>query len=335
MCARISFLALSAWLAACNADSGAVIEAEKFEPQSIKITGELQSANSQFFGPPQINKIWQYTISYMAPNGAPVSTGTVILEFDTHELMAKIREKGNGLNQKKKELQKQEIMVREKLAESRLAVEEARALVDKAKLKADIPAILLAKREYRENQLLLRQSELTLQLRQAELAAEQRVQETEAEILKREISVLETEVSTLQKSVEAMSIRAPSDGVVIHVVTRHGDKLAVGDNVWNGRRVLEFPDMSQLEVHLEIPERESARIFVGQPVSFKLDAAPDRSFDGHVSRLASIIHTKSRNQPAKVFDAIIAMRNPDPELMRPGMNVSAEILLNHEAAPGS
>ena len=300
----------------------------------VKVTGELRSANSRFFGAPSVNNIWQYTIAFMAPDGSIVKAGRPILAFDTQELMIKIRDKNNTLNQKQKELQKQEILAREVLAEARLAVEEARAIVDKAGLKADIPESLLANRDYQENQLILQQAKLTLWLRAAELEKEIRVQETETEILKRDIGVLDAEVAQLQQSIDTMKIKAPRDGVVIHVINRHGGKLAVGDNVWGGRRVLEFPDMDQLELYLEIPERESARITVGQTVSFTLDAAPDQPFKGQVTSLASVVHTRSSNQPAKVFDAVVSLQAPDPELMRPGMSVNAEIQVASEGKPG-
>ena len=326
---------LALQLAACNPEQNDVPRGRGSGHDIVKVTGELRSANSRFFGPPSVHKIWQYTIAFMAPDGTPVKGGEPILSFDTQELTIKIRDKNNMLNQKQKELQKQEILTREILAESRLAVEEARALVDKARLKSEIPESLLASRDYRENQLILEHSKLTMELKEAELESEILLQETESEILRRDIAVLEGELVELQQSVDSMNIRAPGNGVVIHVIDRHGNKLAVGDNVWGGRRVLEFPDLSKLELHLEIPERESARIAEGQAVSFVLDAVPDRPFHGQVIKLASVIHTRSANQPAKVFDAIIALRNPDPALMRPGMSVNAEIhlLSKVEATP--
>jgi len=91
---------------------------------------------------------------------------------------------------------------------------------------------------------------------------------------------------------------------------------------------MELPDLSQLQVHLEVPERESARIAVGQPVKFVVEAAPDQQFYGEIIELASVIHTKSRNQPARVFDATVSMKDPDSSIMRPGMSVSAEINLD-------
>ena len=301
-------------LGACAQDKNESASSNNKPNEMVKVTGEIESASSAFFGPPAVPNIWQYTISFMAKEGRKVKPGTPILKFDPQELMTHLRDKRNALNEKQKQLEKQEIISRETMAELRLKQQEAEADLDKARLKADIPVELLANRDYQENKLVLKQAELTLALRNEELKKEQRVQDTEITILKREIAVL--------------------DGEVIHTVDRRNNKHEVGDNVWMGRRVMELPDLSQLQVHLEIPERESARIAVGQSVKFVVDAAPDEQFFGEIIELASVIHTKSRNQPARVFDATVSMMNPDLTIMRPGMSVSAEIYLNKEAGKG-
>jgi HlyD family secretion protein len=300
----------------------------------VRVTGEIGSASSAFFGPPSVPNIGQYTISFMAPEGRVVKAGAPILKFDPQELMTQLRDKSNALNEKQKQLEKQEILAQEVIAEVRLKLQEAIAGLDKAKLKADIPVELLASRDYKEYKLLLKQAEFTLALRQQELEMEKRVQETEISILKREIAVLEGEVTQRQGSIDSMTIKAAGPGVVIYTVNHRNDKHEVGDNVWRGRRVMELPDLSQLQVHLEVPERESARIAVGQSVKFVVEAAPDQQFYGEIIELASVIHTKSRNQPARVFDATVSMKDPDSSLMRPGMSVSAEIRLDSGAEKG-
>lgn len=312
-------------LSACGGSPGTPSANNNSIPKSLRVAGELRSANSLYYGPPSISKIWKYTISYMAADGSEVKNGQRILRFDTQELTDRLREKSSELDTKQKELQKQQVLASDLIADLRLAVEEARAERDKAALKADIPENLLAKREYSEHQLTLRQAELTLALKQEEVKAEERIQATEASILESEISVLGAEVAMLEKSIESMTILAPDDGVVIHTTDRRGNKLEVGDNVWGGRRVIEFPDLSRLELHLEIPERESASMQLGLPVSFVLDAAPEKRFRGEIISLASVIRTRGIEQPAKVIDITVGLSNPDPEIMRPGMSVNAEI----------
>ena len=321
-------------LGACSQDHNQSTTVRSEPREMVKVTGEIESASSAFFGPPAVPNIWQYTISFMAKEGRKVKAGMPILKFDPQELMTKLRDKRNALNEKQKQLEKQEIVSREVIAELKLKQQEAVADLDKARLKADIPVELLANRDYKENKLILKQAELTLLLRNEELQKEQRVQDTEITILKREIAVLDGEVAQFQGSVDSMTVKAAGEGVVIHTVDRRNNKHEVGDNVWMGKRVMELPDLSQLQVHLEVPERESARIAVGQSVKFVVDAAPDEQFYGEIIELASVIHTKSRNQPARVFDATVSMLSPDLTIMRPGMSVSAEIYMENEADEG-
>lgn len=334
MKARITAWVIASMLGACQGVERDQVDTDEASISGVKVTGELQSANSRYFGPPAIPDMWNYTISFMAPDGAEVGPGTPLLRFDSQELMTKLRDKRNSLNEKQKELEKQLILGREQLAELSLMVEEARAALDKAELKADIPSDLLAQRDYRENQLIHELAGITLGLRAEELEREEQIQNTEAEILNREIGVLQAEVNQLQGSISSMTIKAPAEGVVIHATDRRNNKHTVGDNVWMGRRVIEFPDLSELQLYLEIPERESARIRVGQSVHFTLDAIPDRSFSGNITELASVVHTRSRNQPAKVFDAIVSLDQPEKGLMRPGMSVNATIVTVAVAGSG-
>lgn len=324
------FFAMTAALlvSACSPDIQKSVTADLVGKDIVRVTGEIESANSAFFGPPSVPGIWQYTISFMAPEGRVVKTGMPILKFDAQELLTKHRDKSNTLNEKQKQLEKQEIQTRDTVAELKLKLQEAVADLEKASLKADIPVELLASRDYKENKLILKQAELTRALREQELLKEQRVQDTEINILRREIAVLEGEVAQFQSSIDSMTVKAAGAGVVIHTVDRRNNKHEVGDNVWMGRRVMELPDLSRLQVHLEVPERESARIAVGQTVKFVLDAAPDQQFYGEIIELASVIHTKSPSQPARVFDATVSMKNSDSSVMRPGMSVTAEIQLN-------
>ena len=318
----------------CSSDTDQSTTTNAASRDIVRVTGEIESASSAFFGPPSVPSIGQYTISFMAPEGRVVKAGAPILKFDPQELMTQLRDKSNALNEKQKQLEKQEILAQEVIAEVKLKLQEAIAGLDKAMLKADIPVELLASRDYKEYKLLLKQAEFTLALRQQELEMEKRVQDTEISILKREIAVLKAEVTQYQGSIESMTIKAPGPGVVIYTVNHRNDKHEVGDNVWRGRRVMELPDLSQLQVHLEVPERESARIAVGQSVTFVVEAAPDQQFYGEIIELASVIHTKSRNQPARVFDATVSMKDPDSSLMRPGMSVSAEIRLDSGVEKG-
>ena len=85
-------------LAACKPDDGSVDMVVAQDDGQIKVTGELRSSNSYFFGPPAIPDTWNFTIAFMAPDGVAIPAGRPILRFDTEELMTKLRDKNNALN---------------------------------------------------------------------------------------------------------------------------------------------------------------------------------------------------------------------------------------------
>ena len=58
-----------------------------------EVEGELQAADSAGIGPPQLRRVWNFKISFMAPEGAEVSEGQPVLGFDTTELQRRLQEK--------------------------------------------------------------------------------------------------------------------------------------------------------------------------------------------------------------------------------------------------
>ena len=117
---------------------------------------------------------------------------------------------------------------------------------------------LLASRDFRENKLLLKQARQTQALREAEVEKEALVLAIESKILEREIIVLQSGIDELRGSIDEMSIKAPTAGVVIHSLDRHGNKLAVGDNVWGGRRVIAAEEVDVLFESYALRLRQSA-----------------------------------------------------------------------------
>ena len=58
----------------------------------VDVTGALASADARSFGPPQINNVWNFKVSMMAPEGSEVKAGDPILGFDVSELQKRLDE---------------------------------------------------------------------------------------------------------------------------------------------------------------------------------------------------------------------------------------------------
>jgi RND family efflux transporter MFP subunit len=116
-------------------------------------------------------------------------------------------------------------------------------------------------------------------------------------------------------------IAAPFDGVV---TMRNFDAgafvpAATASSNPNAAAILTIMDFSTVRVRVPVPEIESARIAVGQPVIVTTDSLPGRTVRGTVARHSGALDEATRSL---LIEADVT--NPDGTL-RPGMYVSARI----------
>lgn len=131
-------------------------------PFDIKIhaTGQLQSAASYHVGCPSVERLWQYTISFLAPEGKPVGEGDPILTFDSRELMQRLQVKQAELDTGLKELARMRLQEQQTQEDFVLQQEEWKVNAQKARQKADVPQGLTSDNEYRKLKMDLELAEL-------------------------------------------------------------------------------------------------------------------------------------------------------------------------------
>ena len=73
------------WASSCSGSGSFRVVKVKMESFLITVhaVGQLESMASLYIGCPPIRRFWNYTISFMAPEGKPVKQGDLILRFDT------------------------------------------------------------------------------------------------------------------------------------------------------------------------------------------------------------------------------------------------------------
>jgi len=311
-------------LTACGGDRNNATEVAGAS-KSIKSSGEIVATRMRSITPPQFENAWNVKIAMLQKDGSRVRPGMVIVRYDTQDLMEKLRTRKAEVDQKNKELEQQQIEASQQLEDLQLAINQQSSNLDKARMKADIPNSLLASKDYEKNQLNLKLSELELQRAETALRLEAKLQKVEKEALEGERKKSSNKVAELEADISKATVTADEEGIFVVGRDHRGNRVKVGDQVWRGRKVAEIPDMQSLQILLQIPEREAARVQPGQKVRFRLDAKPEDHFDGVVESRGSVVRNRSRNQPAKVFDTQVTIDHLDPELMRPGMRVTAEI----------
>lgn len=292
--------------------------------QTLTIDGEIYARSSASLMPPGIDGLWMLNITQLAPDGAPVEKGEVVLGFDGSSLMQDLTEANSKLAEKQRELESLLLDLAERERTARLDTAEARAELDKAQRKTEQPQELIAGIEYKKLVIAREQAELHMDLaqRRERLAAEQRRQEKR--LLDAEIAQLQTEVAYLQTSMAALQVKAPRDGLMMHQSTWSGEKYDVGSQVFRGRAVAEIPDMDTLAVRGDLPERDLTRVAVGMPVRVVVEGGAGIAVRGEIVAIGRAVRSKSRVQPVPVLDLEIELDNVVARL-KPGQAVRIEI----------
>ena len=112
-----------------------------------------------------------------------------------------------------------------------------------------------------------------------------------------------------------MALSAPAAGTIIR---RDGE---IGQFIAVGQAVFYLSCCAPLRVSAEVDEEDIARVRVGQKVLLRADALPGRVLDGEVSEI-----TPKGDPVARSYR--VRIRLADPEAMRVGMTVDANLIVS-------
>ena len=132
-------------------------------------------------------------------------------------------------------------------------------------------------------------------------------------------------MQALEAALEAMTVRAPQDGIVVFRNDWNDQKKKVGDYVWYGEVVLGLPDLAEMKGDGFVDEADGGPVAEGQPVVVRLEARADFDVKGRVARIGRTVRTRSWRTPVKGYRVEIALERTDPTFMRPAMRFRGEI----------
>jgi len=153
----------------------------------------------------------------------------------------------------------------------------------------------------------------------AVLAAERRVDQARA--------TFEGARDTLSKT----TVVSPIDGIVSAKRVEEGEVAVVGVLNQPGTVLLTISDMSVVETEMEVGETSIPTVKLGQDARVRIDAYPNRTFDGTVTEVGGspIAITGTQNEAIK-FKVKIQLKSP-PTGVKPGLSVQADILTGFRA----
>ncbi|MBC7363568.1 MAG: efflux RND transporter periplasmic adaptor subunit [Candidatus Aminicenantes bacterium] len=122
---------------------------------------------------------------------------------------------------------------------------------------------------------------------------------------------------------------SPIDGIVTSLRVEEGEVAIVGTMNNPGTVLLTIADLSVMEVEVEVDETDVINVRLGQTARVKVDAFPEKVFNGKVTEIGSSALERSSlssSQESKNFKVVITLEETD-QLLKPGLSASADIIV--------
>jgi HlyD family secretion protein len=124
-----------------------------------------------------------------------------------------------------------------------------------------------------------------------------------------------------QIDVDRTYIRAPVTGTVVNRAVSSGQTVAASLQTPTLFTIAQ--DLTQMQVEASVVEADVSRFEIGQPVSFTVDAYPERRFSGTVKQIRKAPQIV---QNIVTYVAVISAKNPEQVLL-PGMTANLQVVV--------
>ena len=298
----------------------------KFEVSVIS-TGELEAENSEnIYGPPGLRKIRVYNVKItdLVPEGTIVDSGAYVATLDRTEATGKLKDVEANVEEAESNFIKVQL-------DTTLELRKLRDDLINKKFELEDKKINLEQSQY-EPPAIIRQAEIALDkvqrdydqsLKSYKLKVRQaRVKMKEAELkLAKNVRKRDDILEIMNKFV----IKAPKKGMVIYFKEWNGKKRKVGSTIspWESM-VATLPDLRTMVSKTYVNEIDIRKVKKDQAVKIKVDAFPEKEFEGKVVSVANV-GEQLPNSDAKVFEVSIILNESDT-ILRPSMTTSNTIM---------
>lgn len=151
----------------------------------------------------------------------------------------------------------------------------------------------------------------------------------QSEVRKMELNIqqLTNRLATAKTILDGLTIRSPRKGLAVVSNSRMtGEKLKVGDNVWNNMPLIIIPEVSEMKVKMMAGEVDFRQINEHDSVSFSFDAMPGNVAYGKITKKLPVGQPYKRDSKVKFFE-VEASIDSARQLPEPGFTANCKVFI--------
>ena len=299
------------------------------------LTGEIRAGDVQRILVPWSDS-WQKQIKWMKPEGEKVKEGDLVVIFDTSNMNNQIEQEQGKFRQAEEEGRKRIIELEQKKIDADYALIETQLKIKLKKLSADVPKQYGSKLE-RDNANFDYKKELK-NLEKAQVNVNTIKESIHAEYKKQHLEEIRIRSSINKKKheLEQLQVHAKRNGTIIHGLHPWtGEKIAEGQSVQNSWEVATIPGKGNEWVKSWVNEVDWPRVKAGYDVKLTLDAFPESSFKGKITRIGLQAEPKIEWGEGNYYEVKIIIDktslNQLGNKLVPGMSVRIEVPVSKQS----
>jgi len=262
------------------------------------------------------------TVSGPDANADPPVAGSVLIRLDSKDLESRLRS----------------VQADYKAQQAQLEVEKSRIASQRATLQGSAASLEQAQRDFERQKKLLESQDISqstfdqTECRVDELKSQYQTGEHNLKAAELNLIVLsyhlEGSLAQIEQAQEALSyttIRSPIDGVITRINAEVGEVVMTGTMNNPGTIIMEVADLAQMLIVAQVDEADVGKLKVGQHAVVRVQAYPDKEFNGVVDTVA-LAHDRS-GEGAKFFKTEILLKITGENLFS-GLTADVDIETN-------
>ena len=274
-------------------------------------------------------------MAHLAKEGAFVKKGDTVCILDAPELRSTFEQYNTNLE--KIEASKDSLEANQAI---QLSMLDAQVETNKAQMEISMLDSIQLKfaPEVKQKLLTLEMEKVKIEKMKLEkkLAAQKKISSSEISQFGSRIAMQKNQIQLFQSQINSLYIVAPSDGFVIHAEmpsfqinggSTIGGKIEEGSKVYYTMPILQIPDISKMQVSVEVPEADYKRINNDQKVEIKIESVSNLETTGKVIRKSLATKNRDEKSQIKSYEVIISVDSCDSR-MKPGLGASCRIIIN-------